>query len=106
MCRCHQFQVHLHQQLTYPTASHHEPWEVEQEAEINKCSNFTAKTCGCKMADEKPCSSLFGLEYYIDIRSQASLMTRQQLDLAVLEIAVGHWPFSDQFQHLTNQNPF
>jgi len=21
-------------------------------------------------------------------------------------ITVGHWPFSDQFQHLANQNPF
>ena len=25
---------------------------------------------------------------------------------AVLEITVGHWPFSDQFQHLADQNPF
>ena len=24
----------------------------------------------------------------------------------VLEITVGHWPFSDQFYHLVNQNPF
>ena len=24
----------------------------------------------------------------------------------MLEITVGHWPFSDQFQHLTDQNPF
>ena len=23
---------------------------------------------------------------------------------SVLEITVGHWPFSDQFQHLANQN--
>ena len=23
---------------------------------------------------------------------------------AVLEIKVGHWPFSDQFQHLVDQN--
>ena len=27
-------------------------------------------------------------------------------DYAVLEITVGHWLFSDQFQHLANQNPF
>ena len=26
--------------------------------------------------------------------------------IPVLEIAVGHWPFSDQFQHLADQNPF
>jgi len=25
---------------------------------------------------------------------------------SVLEITVGHWPFSNQFQHLTDQNPF
>jgi len=24
----------------------------------------------------------------------------------VLEITVGHWPFSNQFQHLADQNPF
>ena len=24
----------------------------------------------------------------------------------MLEIATGHWPFSDQFQHLANRNPF
>jgi len=24
----------------------------------------------------------------------------------VLEITVGHWPFSEQFQHLADQNPF
>ena len=26
--------------------------------------------------------------------------------LAVLEITVGHWPFSQQFQHFVNQNSF
>ena len=26
--------------------------------------------------------------------------------VAVLEITVSHWPFSDQFQHLANQNLF
>ena len=61
-----------------------QPWQVEQRAEIEQCSNFAVKTCGCKMADGKPCSSLFAPEYYIDIRAQASLLTRQQLDLALL----------------------
>jgi len=26
--------------------------------------------------------------------------------ITVLEITVGHWPFSDQFQYLTDQNSF
>ena len=29
-----------------------------------------------------------------------------KLGVSVLEITVGHWPFSDQFQHLADQNPF
>ena len=28
------------------------------------------------------------------------------LAIPVLEIAAGHWPFFDQFQHLANQNGF
>jgi len=28
------------------------------------------------------------------------------LDMSVLEITVGHWSFSNQFQHLADQNPF
>ena len=61
-----------------------QPWQVEQRAEIEQCTNFAVKTCGCKMADGKPCSSLFASECYIDIRAQASLLTRQQLDLVLL----------------------
>ena len=25
---------------------------------------------------------------------------------SVLEITIGHWQFSDQYQHLADQNPF
>ena len=28
------------------------------------------------------------------------------MTIAVLEIIVGHWPFSDQFQHWADQNLF
>ena len=59
-------------------------WEVEQASEITKCTSFSLKTCGCKMADGKPCSSLFSADYYVETRSQASLLTRQQLDLVLL----------------------
>jgi len=31
---------------------------------------------------------------------------RINLHVSVLEITVGHWPFSDQFQHLADQNLF
>ena len=32
--------------------------------------------------------------------------TRNITRVAVLEIAASHWSFSDQFQHLADQNPF
>lgn len=48
------------------------------------CAEFYERTCRCKKADGKPCSSLFPLEHYIDMRSQASLMTHQELDLVLL----------------------
>ena len=61
-----------------------QPWEMEQTGEVEKCSDFVRRTCGCRMADGRPCSSLFSVDYYINIRSQASLLTRQQLDLVLL----------------------
>ena len=61
-----------------------QPWEVEQTAEIDKCTSFVQRSCCCKMADRKPCSFLFPVDYYIETRSQASLLTRQQLDLVLL----------------------
>lgn len=58
--------------------------EDEQAAELEKCEQFVRATCGCKLADGKPCSSLFPLEYYADIRGQAFLLTRDQLDMVLL----------------------
>ena len=64
--------------------SHTQPWEIEQTLELEKCAEFVRKTCGCKMSRGKPCSSLFTREYYIDLRSQASLLTREQLNLVLM----------------------
>ena len=43
-----------------------------------------------------PCSSNSLENNCIDLQSR----------WLVLEITVNHWPFSDRFQHLANQNPF
>ena len=64
--------------------TNNQPWELEQRAEIDKCTSFVQRTCCCRMADGKPCSSVFPVEYYIETRSQASLLTRQQLNLVLL----------------------
>ena len=41
-------------------------------------------TCGCRLDNGSPCSSLFSLEEYVSHRSQASLLTRNELDLVII----------------------
>ena len=45
------------------------------KTDYDLCVEFYERTCGCKKADGKPCSSLFPLEHFVDMRSQASLIT-------------------------------
>ena len=52
--------------------------------ELKLCTDFIQSTCGCKKAKGKPCSSLFPLDHYIDLRAQSSLLTRDELDLTLL----------------------
>ena len=54
------------------------------ESDVELCAEFVRKTCGCAKADGKPCSTLFSVEHYIEHRSLASLLTRQELDLVLL----------------------
>ena len=54
------------------------------KSDYDICVEFYERTCRCQKADGKPCSSLFTLEHYVDMRSQASLMTHQELDLVLL----------------------
>ena len=56
----------------------------ETESDVDICAAFIQKTCGCTKANGKPCSTLFSVEHYIDHRAQASLLTREQLDLVLL----------------------
>ena len=48
------------------------------------CEKFTEDTCGCTKADGKPCSTLFSLEHYIELRAQASFLTHDELDLVLM----------------------
>ena len=48
------------------------------------CKEFMESTCGCKKFKGKPCSSLFPLDHYIDLRAQSSLLTHDELDLTLL----------------------
>ena len=52
--------------------------------DVEKCKMFTEHTCGCSLANGSPCSSLFSVEQYVSHRSQASLLTRNELDLVLI----------------------
>lgn len=52
--------------------------------ELRLCQDFIKTTCGCKKAKGKPCSSLFSLDHYIDLRAQSSFLTHDELDLTLL----------------------
>ena len=54
------------------------------KTDFDVCVEFYERTCGCKKADGKPCSSLFTLDHFVDMRAQASLMTHQEFDLVLL----------------------
>ena len=69
---------------TSDNATGSQPWEIEQSNEISKCREFVNNTCGCKMADGKPCSGLFSLEQYIEFRAHSSFLTHEQLDLVLM----------------------
>ena len=55
-----------------------------QDQELRLCKNFVETTCGCKKAKGKPCSSLFPLDHYIDLRAQSSFLIHNELDLTLL----------------------
>ena len=76
--------------VTTPTTSRpvtagndtHPPSEIESDVDV--CTAFVQRTCGCTKANGKPCSTLFSTEHYIDHHAQASLLNRQELDLVLL----------------------
>lgn len=66
-----------------------EPTQMTPNSELTHdeqlCAEFVARTCGCKKADgRKPCSTLFPVEHYINLRAQAALLTRNELDMVLL----------------------
>ena len=57
---------------------------VEEITDEKVCQAFIEQTCGCKKASGRPCSSQFSVEYYLECRAQATVMTRHELDLVML----------------------
>ena len=61
------------------------------ESDVELCTEFVQKTCGCVKANGKPCSTLFTLEHYIEHRSLASDTTHPtRSGLSVARIYYDH----------------
>ena len=80
-------------------------WEIEQFHELSKCRQFVNNICGCKTSDDKPCSGLFSLEWYIESRAQSSFLTHEQLDLVLIGLVLSTVNASDKGvgRHQTKQ---
>ena len=77
--------------ITASVTSGSESCEGALQTEEDKCRDFLNQTCGCHLAnDKKPCSSQFSMDYILDIRAQAALLSRDELDLILIgEIMAG-----------------
>ena len=55
-----------------------------ESPDVHKCQEFVEKSCGCHLANGRPCSSLFSVEHYIQLRAQSSFLNRDELDLTLI----------------------
>ena len=53
--------------------------------DIPVSTQFYTKTCGCDKAQGNPCSTLFTLDYIIEMCAQCSLLSHDELDLVLME---------------------
>ena len=61
------------------------PPPVVESLEEGLCKKFKQLTCGCrKVPSKKPCSELFLVEHYLELRAQSSFLTLDELDLALM----------------------
>ena len=54
--------------------------------DVELCHKFLRETSGCKKNGGKACSDLFSLDHYIELRAQASYLTRDELDLVLMDV--------------------
>ena len=64
-------------------ASNEPPTCAGNDDDTDKCKMFIERTCGCRLANGSPCSSLFSVDEYASHHYQASLLTRNELDLVL-----------------------
>lgn len=88
-----------------PPAESCPPDTPTESPDIRKCQEFVEKTCGCHLAHGRPCSSLFLLEHYIELRAQSSFLTRDELDLTLIGAIMSTLIHDDYVRDGRHKNP-
>lgn len=61
------------------------PVPTSLTVEEDLCKKFAELTCGCRKApSNSPCSNLFSVDHYTELRAQSSFLTKDELDLALM----------------------
>ena len=72
--------------------------------DILVCTQFYTNICGCDKAQGNPCSTLFTLDYIIDMRAQCSLLSHDELDLVLMGLIASAMLNSDSIRDGRHQN--
>ena len=72
--------------------------------DIPVSTQFYTKTCGCDKAQGNPCSTLFTLDYIIEMRAQCSLLSHDELDLVLMGFISSTMLDSDGIRDGRHQN--
>ena len=80
-------------------------WRNDSNTQYTSISRqFYTKACGCDNAQGNPCSSLFTLDYIIEMHAQHSLLSHDELDLVLMEFISSAMLDSDGIRNGRHQN--
>ena len=94
-----------HNQEAPPARSQDALDDMTVSPDVEVCRQFCSNTCGCNRANGNPCSTLFTLEHYIEMRAQCSLLTHDELDLVLMGFLSSAILDSDEVKDGRHQKP-
>ena len=118
-CLCHKFLVILsllsHHRISLPLCPQRvchiksipKMYPVEGMTvtpDIPVCTQFYTNTCACDKAQGNLCSTLFTLDYIIDMRAKCSLLSHDELDLVLMGFITSALLDSDSIRDGHHQN--
>ena len=74
-------QAQIRQHIEGPILNTYRPLDLEEE---RKTQQFHEQGCGCKLLKSGPCSSLFSVEHYMNMRANAAELSWAELNMVVM----------------------